>query len=209
MMLLADSTVSPSYIIDILNESPGFDVVAEEQPPTHRSGTQSLSGYGYVAFFPQGQLLPGTVADRFLPPPTGRIERLTDRSGEIKSAATQAFDPWLQDVFAAIASYRDTDFWQQHFTSPPTDAALNVAEILSAAFTKAPMTLRPQFVVDGEGQPSFTMYNDEIYLHLTIEAGGLISWYREAGENEDFGDDVDIKAYGAHALVDRVIARHV
>ncbi len=34
------------------------------------------------------------------------------------------------------------------------------------AFSTLPMSLRPQFLVDTEGAPSFTIYNDELYLHL-------------------------------------------
>lgn len=101
-------------------------------------------------------------------------------------------DAWLDDTLNQIEANRlYKDNWDSQGALAPSSEALYWAEYTAQAFTALPMTKRPQYSLDIDGRPSFTMYNNDLYLHLTIHADGVASWYSVINEQEYF-DEVEL-----------------
>ncbi|KIZ45963.1 hypothetical protein, partial [Rhodopseudomonas palustris] len=116
-------------------------------------------------------------------------------------------DAWTLETLSAIAAHRNlTDGWAGSFsTEAPNKEALDTAETLAQAFSYVPTSKRPAFSVDTEGRPSFSSYNDEFYLHLTIDRPGFISWYSVKNGDEDFRDDVAIDGFNLEKLASEIL----
>ncbi|WP_102784120.1 hypothetical protein [Thalassospira sp. GB04J01] len=134
-------------------------------------------------------------------------ELVVDQSVQISENSTTAnptqhtdFDPlsmiqyrdtWLNNCLEAINAHKHLkDGWDGALAPAPENASLTTAEFLALGFSYLDSHLRPSFSVDSEGCPGFSLYNDHIYLHLTIDAPELISWYVVKDKQESFGDDV-------------------
>lgn len=100
-------------------------------------------------------------------------------------------DPWLNVCLDNIDAHKNLpEGWDGETAPAPEQASLTTAEFLAFGFSYLPLHLRPQFSVDAEGVPGFSLYNDQTYLHLTIDDPELISWYAVQNGEETFGDEV-------------------
>ena len=72
----------------------------------------------------------------------------------------------------------------------PTKAALDAAGKLAAVFATASPERRLAFCVDSLGRPTFAMNTLELYVHLTVDDAGTLTWYAVSGGREHFADRV-------------------
>jgi hypothetical protein len=100
-------------------------------------------------------------------------------------------DPWLVATWDLIADHRDlVSGWDGINALAPEPERLDAAEALAILISAKPMRARPQFSVDSDGRPSFALYDDRLYLHLTIDSADRLSWYAVFGGTESFEDDI-------------------
>ncbi|PJR13986.1 hypothetical protein [Sinorhizobium meliloti] len=214
MIGTVDSTVSLAHVIDMLNHFPP-PIISEELPPNNRISARTQSIGGYLHLSPEidaYQLQEGSSSSSLLPRRFGEPQELrgTVDLGEVEALVVPAAskrDPWLDLTAQAIAAHRNLEAgWDNGLADTPSNEALDVAELLAQGFSTLPMSLRPQFLVDTEGAPSFTIYNDELYLHLTIDGPNSISWFRSVGGDEQFEDGTVVTAENAHQLAQRILS---
>lgn len=214
MIATVDTTVSLTHVIDMLNDFP-TPIVSEERPPRERVSARTQAVGGYLHLVPDVyvyQLKEGSSSSSLLPRRFGESKELngTVDLGEVEALALVAApkrDPWLDLTVQAIAAHRNLeDGWDNGSAEAPSNEALDVAELLAQGFATAPMNLRPQVIVDTEGTPSFTMYNDEVYLHLSVDGPDSVSWFRSVDGNEEFEDSVIVTADNARQLAQRILS---
>jgi hypothetical protein len=84
-------------------------------------------------------------------------------------------DPWLIATWDLFANYRDLDpGWDGIKAIVPKREWLDTAEALAIQISSKPARSRPQFSVGSDGHPSFSIYDDRLYLHLTIDESNTI-----------------------------------
>jgi hypothetical protein len=210
VLVPVDTTVSLSYIIDILNDFPA-PIVAEEPPLRDKLRDRTQAFGGYLQLLPGldsyqltgGSAINASSQHRFGAVDFGRTFGL----GEIEAVTiAPKRDPWLELTTRAIAAHRGLDEgWDNAAAAAPSSEALDTAELLAFGFTSFPVNCRPQFIVDTEGNPSFTLYNDNTYLHLTVEGPHSISWFRTVNGIEEFEDSVEVRADNAQEVSQRIL----
>lgn len=180
-MFVVDTTVTSSYMLDQLYLNP---------PAIVREGSSSLGRLS--SYFPDvSEFRVSTTSDK------ARINSVT---------LIPSVDAWTLETLKSIAAHRNlTDGWDGHRAPAPTEEALDTAEVLAEAFSYVPTSKRPGFSVDSEGTPSFSSYNDELYLHLTIDRPGVVSWYSVKGGTEIFRDDVEIDGFNLEKLAAEIL----
>jgi hypothetical protein len=142
---------------------------------------------------------------------TADIPRMvTEVSGHVYPGplnhAAPLVDPWLLQLQQQIAAQRSMDdSWAEHYHQRPSEDALAAAEVLGSLFAEVPAPLRPQYSLDADGNPTYTAYDDRIYLHLTIDESGLLSWYSVVNDVEMFEEEVDVLG-SANNLVNRILS---
>jgi hypothetical protein len=100
-------------------------------------------------------------------------------------------DPWLVATWDLIADHHDlASGWDGMNAVAPKRESLDTAELLAILISSKPMRSRPQFSVDSSGRPSFALYDDRLYLHLTIDDADRLWWYAVFGDVESFEDDI-------------------
>ncbi len=115
-------------------------------------------------------------------------------------------DPWLIATWQNIAAHRNLPAgWDGGSAPPPTAACLDGAEVLANNFSAMPMNMRPVFAVDAEGRPSFAIYTDDVYLHLTVDDSKHLSFYAVVNGRESFGDEEEFDALSLPAKLLNVL----
>jgi hypothetical protein len=115
-------------------------------------------------------------------------------------------DPWLVATWDLIADHRNlTSGWDGETAAAPRRESLDTAEALAVLIAAKPMQTRPQFSVDCNGLPGFAMYDDRLYLHLTIDDVDRLSWYAVSGGTESFADDIAFDGAQLPPLLDRLL----
>ncbi len=115
-------------------------------------------------------------------------------------------DAWTLETLKSIAAHRNlSDGWDGRAAPHPTTEALDTADLLAQAFSYAPTSKRPSFSVDTEGNPSFSSYNNDLYLHLTVDRPGVISWYSVRDGKEIFHDNVEIDGFNLEELASEIL----
>jgi hypothetical protein len=118
-------------------------------------------------------------------------ERLTLGS-QTPAVGQSHFDSWLFETLFIIESYRKvTDGWDGGSAPAPSKAALDAAELLSVFFALAEYETRPALCVDALGRPSFATNSPELYLHLTVDNSGRLTWYSVLRGTEAFAEEVE------------------
>lgn len=175
MIPVVDATAALGYLLDQVYLNP---------PAIVQEGSNNLSRLS--SFFPD---LTGL-----------RVTATADvRVGE--QVLFQAVDPWVVETLQAVAGHRNLlNGWDGQAGLAPSEGALDTAEILTQAFAFAPASSRPVFSVDADGRPSFSLYSDYLYLHLTVDGPGVISWYSMRNGQDDFRDDVPVDGFNLEAL---------
>jgi hypothetical protein len=134
-----------------------------------------------------------------------RVSATADKVRINDAAVHPLLDAWSLETQRAIAAHRDLPEGWDGITPSPTKETLDTAEMLVQAFSSVPVSKRPLFSVDTTGCPSFSSYNDEIYLHLTIDGPGLISWYSVKDSQEIFRDAVEIDGFNLDRLAFEIL----
>ena len=117
-----------------------------------------------------------------------------------------ARDPWLVATWNFIADHRDlAPGWDGVDAVAPERELLDTAEALAILISAKPMRARPQFSVDIKGRPSFALYDDRLYLHLTIDSADRLSWYSVSGGEEFFEDDIAFDGTQLPPALDRLL----
>lgn len=128
-------------------------------------------------------------------------------SQETQAVTIASEDAWWWNTVDAITAHRNLPAgWLENGIDPPSERALDVAEILATGFADLPINRRPQFGVDGEGRASYSAYESGFYLHLTIDQYGLASWYSVEGTDEVYRDEVVVDALTASALAKEIMS---
>lgn len=180
MIPVVDATAALSYLLDQVYLNP---------PAIVQEGSNNLSRLS--SFFPD-------LTDL-------RVTSTADiRVGE--QALYQTVDPWVVETLQAVAGHRNlSKGWDGQSGLAPSSGALDTAEILTQAFAFAPASSRPVFSVDADGRPSFSSYNDDLYLHLTVDDPGVISWYSVRNGEDDFRDNVKVDGFNLEALAAEIL----
>jgi hypothetical protein len=112
--------------------------------------------------------------------------------GEQTPVSPLHFDSWLFETLFIIESYRSvSDGWDGGSAPRPSKEALDAAEMLSAFFTIVRYEKRPTLCVDALGRPNFATNTSELYLHLTVEMSGRLTWYSVLRGIEGFADEIE------------------
>lgn len=101
---------------------------------------------------------------------------------------------WLSDTQSAIEAHRGLlDGWDGPDSKAPSSQCLDTAAAVAVAWSELAGQRRPVFTVDVEGRPTFAINTGWLYLHMTVDGPGLISWYSVAGGIENFDDGVRLE----------------
>lgn len=142
-----------------------------------------------------------TVPASLYPPKLSNFvaSKLDARSVVINSTTETTFssaaiypktDGWVDDILSHIDAQRDyQDNWDFQGGIAPSIFALEWAGLLAEEFSYLPMNERPQYSLDTDGRPTFSVYNDKLYLHLTVDEHGNASWYSVKNGVEAFEED--------------------
>ena len=89
---------------------------------------------------------------------------------------------WLADTMDVIAHGRNV-----HGAS---SKLLDDAERLAALMANSDPSKRPQLNILDDGRPSFATSTKDIYIHITIDQPGRLTWFATVKEEEYFGEDI-------------------
>jgi hypothetical protein len=144
-------------------------------------GAAGIANFGTGAFASLG-----TTAFDFS---TGQLRTTMQLGANVVVLAPR--DPWLVTTWDLIADHRNLAAgWDGINALAPESECLDAAEALAILIAAKPTRARPQFSVDSNGRPSFALYDDRLYLHLTIDGADRLSWYAVSGGTESFEDDI-------------------
>jgi hypothetical protein len=125
--------------------------------------------------------------------PISKLCELTgvQTAGDRTPAAPLYFDSWLFETLAIVESFRKvSDGWDGAGAAAPSRRSLDITEMMSAFLALSRPERRPTLCIDAFGRPSFATNNDHLYIHLTIDEAGALTWYAVADGTEYFSDDV-------------------
>jgi hypothetical protein len=115
-------------------------------------------------------------------------------------------DPWFLSTWDKISHHVGLpDGWDGASARAPTREALDHAYSLAVLLAAKPEGRRPVFAVDSEGRPGFAANNRELYLHLTIDTPGILSWLAVINGIEYFGDDIAFDGVSLPSELDRIL----
>lgn len=181
MFPVVDTTATLSYMLDQIYLNP---------PAIVQEGSSSLGRL--TSYFP-------SISDL-------RVSATSDNARINSITLIPAVDAWTLETLKSIAAHRNlAEGWDGSSAPAPSEEALDTAEVLAQAFSSVPTSKRPIFSVDVEGFPSFSSYNDELYLHLTIDRPGVVSWYSVKNGAEVFRDDVEIDGFNLDKLASEIL----
>lgn len=87
-------------------------------------------------------------------------------------------DAWTTSTLEMIAAHRSLESgWDGKSALPPSKESLDTAEMMTWAFAAADSNIRPSFAVDVDGNPGFAAFDNDLYLHLTIDKPNMVSCY--------------------------------
>jgi hypothetical protein len=122
------------------------------------------------------------------------------------TVAVASADPWFLNTWDKISRHVGLkDGWDGSDAPAPSRDALDHAYALAVLLAAKPDGRRPVFAVDSEGRPGFATNNRDLYLHLTIDKPGLLSWLAVIEGVEHFGDDVRFDGVTLPPELDRVL----
>jgi len=115
-------------------------------------------------------------------------------------------DPWFLNTWDKISHHVGLeDGWDGSGARAPSQDALDHAYALAVLLAAKPEGRRPVFAVDSEGKPGFASNNKNLYLHLTIDRPGVLSWLAIVEGVEHFGDDVGFDGVSLPPELDRIL----
>jgi hypothetical protein len=98
--------------------------------------------------------------------------------------------PWLVDTIEIVETHRRA---LSSLSPDAKDAQLKTlatAEMLASFLADISSRRRPQLSIDDEGRPSFASALEDFYLHLTVDAPGLLTWFARVRGVEYFDEGV-------------------
>lgn len=112
----------------------------------------------------------------------------------------QELDPWIEEVNQHIDAQRTyVKGWDGASGLAPDQEALDFAARLADFFAILPMAKRPHYDLDCDGRPTFALYDDKVYLHLTVDSEGVATWYTVVDGQEAYSelaiDEADIRTF--------------
>ena len=100
-------------------------------------------------------------------------------------------DRWFEKTLGVLEAYRHYSAgWDGLAAKAPDKGSLLTAEYLTALFATWPSPRRPQLALDVDGRPTFGAKTGNYYLHLTVDAPGVLTWYATKDADEFFQDEV-------------------
>lgn len=141
---------------------------------------------------------PAVVSESSFRPPLaniffGKLVQVTTSAKDAVIPQLRQLDPWLNQTLEDIALHRGlTNDWDGQMSAAPDEALFETAEIIASQFAQLPVHWRPTLTIDSDGRPNFAAYNDDLYLSLTVDEPGVISWYSVVDGKENFRDEVVI-----------------
>ncbi|QEE40707.1 MULTISPECIES: hypothetical protein [unclassified Methylobacterium] len=133
-----------------------------------------------------GKLAPQQNLSRRRAPTEGASERSDGLSATVPAADVDRvfFDPWFSRTMGILASARDPNA----VDAKQRAEIVGTAEMLAAFLAEVDPSVRPQPMVDDDGNASYGTSIDGFYLNLTIDSPGKITWYAVVSDKEYFGE---------------------
>lgn len=125
----------------------------------------------------------------------GKLVQVKATTKDVVVTQVRLLDPWLSQTLEDISLHRGLgEDWDGENSAAPNEALFETAEILASQFAQLPVHWRPTLSIDSEGRPNFAAYNDDLYLSLTVDEPGIVSWYSVVDGKENFRDEVEISS---------------
>jgi hypothetical protein len=131
----------------------------------------------------------------------GTSSAIADTKQAEKETSEQAppatMSPWLVDTMETIEMHRRALSSLNPNARNNEIKTLATAEMLASFLADIMPRRRPQLSIDDEGRPSFASALEDFYLHLTVDAPGLLTWFARVHGVEYFDEGV---AFGGRSL---------
>ncbi|WP_146073991.1 hypothetical protein [Methylobacterium sp. 190mf] len=131
-----------------------------------------------------------SAPEQFLAPNKAATDAASEQSDMIAAGLSTLhdgsafFDPWFSRTMGILADARVPS----ELDAAQHQELIGTAEMLAAFLVEIDPAVRPQLMVDEDGNASYGTSIDGFYLNLTIDSPGKITWYAVVNDKEHFGE---------------------
>ena len=117
-------------------------------------------------------------------------------------------DAWTTNTLEMIAAHRSLESgWDGKSALPASKESLDTAEMMTQAFAAADSNVRPSFAVDVDGNPGFAAFDNDLYLHLTIDGPNMVSCYTMKDGKSSYWEQAALDSFTTLKFVSDILMK--